>query len=82
MPFSFPLTSAVRNFLAIRFLLKERRALDRRLVKLGHSAETRLRRAGKHVCSICGKTGHNARTCPMKGKKAEALHAPAELGDG
>ena len=54
---------------AIRFLLKERRALDRRLVKLGHTAETRLRRAGKRVCSICGKTGHNARTCPMKGKK-------------
>jgi hypothetical protein len=54
---------------AIRFLLKERRALDRRLVKLGHSAEIRLRRAGKRVCSICGKTGHNSRTCPAKGKK-------------
>ncbi len=53
---------------AIRFLLKERRALDRRLVKLGHSAEARLRRTGKRVCSICGKTGHNARTCPMRGK--------------
>ena len=54
---------------AIHFLLKERRALDRRLVKLGHSAEARLRRTGKRLCSICDKTGHNARTCPMKGKK-------------
>jgi len=54
---------------AIRVLLKERRALDRRLVKLGHSAEVRLRRAGKRLCRTCGKTGHNSRTCPMKGKK-------------
>jgi hypothetical protein len=56
---------------AIRFLLKERRALDRRLVKLGHSAEARLRRPGKRFCRICGKTGHNVRTCPMKSKKAQ-----------
>jgi hypothetical protein len=54
---------------AVRFLLKERRALDRRLVKLGHSAEIRLRKTGKRLCRVCGKTGHNARTCPMKGKK-------------
>jgi len=54
---------------AIRFLLKERNALDRRLAKLGHSAESRLRRTGKRFCRVCGKTGHNARTCPMKGKK-------------
>ena len=47
---------------AIRFLLKERRALDRRLVKLGHSAEVRLRRTGKRLCRVCGKTGHNARS--------------------
>lgn len=54
---------------AIKFLLKERAALDRRLVKLGHSAEARLRKSGKRVCGFCGKTGHNARTCPAKGKK-------------
>jgi hypothetical protein len=54
---------------AVRFLLKERRGLDRRLAKLGHSAEARLRRTGKRFCRICGKSGHNARTCPMKGKK-------------
>ena len=55
----------------IRFLLKERRVLDRQLAKLGHlvGAGGKKRKVGRRVCSICGKTGHNARTCPMKGKK-------------
>jgi hypothetical protein len=55
---------------AIRTLLKERRRLDRQLAKLGHEGGLRLRRASRRLCSICGKTGHNSRTCPMKGKKA------------
>jgi hypothetical protein len=58
---------------AIRHLLKERRGLDRRLAKLGHSAKDgpfSMRRSGKRLCRTCGKTGHNSRTCPLKGKKA------------
>jgi hypothetical protein len=54
---------------AIRTLLKERRALDRRLAKLGHTGGAPMRKAGKRTCKTCGKTGHNSRTCPMKGKK-------------
>jgi hypothetical protein len=55
---------------AVHQLLKERRAIDRRLTKLGHESGAPLRRAGKRICRTCGKTGHNSRTCPMKGKKA------------
>ena len=54
----------------IRALLKQRRKIDRQLVKLGHSAEARLRRSSSRTCRTCGKKGHNSRTCPMaKGKK-------------
>lgn len=55
----------------IRFLLKERRAIDRKLTQLGHAIGlgSKTRKTGKRVCSVCGKTGHNARTCPQKGKK-------------
>jgi hypothetical protein len=56
--------------LGIRALLKEGRAIDRRLVKLGYAGVTSTpRKSGRRKCRICGKTGHNARTCPLKGKK-------------
>jgi hypothetical protein len=57
---------------AVRELLKQRRTLDRQLARLGHSLETagrRARRGGARRCAICGKTGHNSRTCPLKDKK-------------
>ena len=54
----------------IRALLKEGRAIDRRLAKLGYTGATSTpRKSGRRKCRICGKTGHNARTCPLKGKK-------------
>lgn len=48
----------------IRFLLKERRALDRKLAKLGHafSAGVKRRTTGTRKCKVCGKAGHNARS--------------------
>ena len=44
--------------------------LAEELAEAGLDAPRRtVRKAGRRTCSICGKQGHNARTCPKKDKK-------------
>lgn len=51
---------------AIRSLLKDRLAIDRNLARFGHDGRTMMRAPGKkRLCKMCGKTGHNSRTCPL-----------------
>ncbi|GEM_PF-2220722 len=57
---------------AVRALLKDRRAVDRHLAKLGHAGGVAVRKAAKRFCSICGKSGHNSRTCPLAKVKKSA----------
>ncbi len=57
----------------IRTLLKERRRIDRQLAKLNYSSDGSSRANGKpRHCKICGKTGHNSRTCPLAKVKKSA----------
>ena len=53
--------------------LERRRAeLQEEFVAAGLEASSRLRKGapskGMRKCSVCGKTGHNARSCPQKTK--------------
>ena len=55
---------------AIRILLKDRRKIEKQLVKLGYTDLPKGRRGKRRICRTCGKPGHNSRTCPLaKGKK-------------
>lgn len=60
---------------AVRFLLNERRAIDRKLVKLGHAVGigTKRRVTKARVCKVCGKTGHNARSHKKGAAKAATV---------
>jgi hypothetical protein len=58
---------------AIGVLLAERTAIDERLRLFGYDGTTAIQPKQK-VCSVCGDSAHNARTCPKKKAGAE-LHA-------
>jgi len=55
---------------ALALLLNERSAIDERLRLLGYDGTAPQPR--QRVCTVCGDSAHNARTCPNKKTGAEA----------
>ena len=61
----------------IALLLAERQAIDEKLALVGYDGVAALPRKAK-VCSLCGSSEHNARTCDQRRQPEPVAAAKAD----